>query len=152
MYAKYIVLFCLLGLSALLPAQAADQNRINIRIFPSQVLSITTAKDSKNNNHPYASNRENHRNELTASNLYGYQIKLINEKQQPQANNTIHQTKQAENKEDCSSDSKLIYSKTSFTIDQKIPTSHYSYSQRELLNKCVTPEADRMLVYLIVTQ
>jgi hypothetical protein len=150
MYAKYIVLFCLLGLSALLPAQAADHNRINIRIFPSQVLSITTAKDSKNNNNPKASNQESHKNELIASNLYGYQIKLIDEKQSPQTN--IIQTRQMEKTDDCLFNSKLIYSKTSSAIEQKIPTSHLSPIQRENLNKCLISKADRTLVYLIITQ
>lgn len=149
MYAKYIVLFCLLGLSALLPAQAVDQNRVNIRIFPSQVLSIITAKDSKNNNYTHPSNVENYRNELVASNLYGYQIKVINETQSPQTNisNTKHIAKP-----DCSFNSKLIYTKTSFAIDQKVATSPLSPTQREILNKCVTSETSRMLVYLIITQ
>lgn len=150
MYTKCILLLCLLGLSALISAQAADQNRINIRIFPSQVLSITTAKDSKSSDSPQPSKSVNYRNELTASNLYGYQIKLINAKQSSQTNTA--DIKNPENKDDCSFKSKLIYSKTSSTIDQKIPTSHLPYSQREALNKCLISDTNRMLVYLIITQ
>jgi hypothetical protein len=150
MYVKCILFLCLLGLSAFSSAQTADQTRINIRIFPSQVLSITTAKDSKNSDYSQTSNSVNYRNELTASNLYGYQIKLINAKQSSQTN--IADIKHTENKDDCLFNSKLIYSKTSSTIDQKIPTSHLSPIQRENLNKCLISKADRMFVYLIITQ
>lgn len=150
MYVKCILLLCLLGLSALLSAQTAEQIRINIRIFPSQVLSITTAEDSKSNDYSQTSNSIKYRNELTASNLYGYQIKLINAKQSSQTN--IADIKNTENKDDCSFNSKLVYSKTSSTIDQKIPASHLSPIQRENLNKCLIHNADRMLVYLIITQ
>lgn len=139
-----------MGLSTLLSAQTAEQIRINIRIFPSQVLSITTAEDSKSNDYSQTSNSANYRNELTASNLYGYQIKLINAKQSSQTN--IADIKHTENKDDCSFNSKLVYSKTSSTIDQKIPTSHLSPIQRENLSKCLIHNADRMLVYLIITQ
>lgn len=145
MYAKYIVLCCLLGLSALLPAQAADQNRINIRIFPSQVLSITTAQDSQNNTHIPSSNPEHRRKELTASNLYGYQIKLINEKQSPIIQPTVI-------KDECSVGSELVYTKISSSIDQKISTSQLSTIQKEKLNKCLISSKDRMLVYVIITQ
>lgn len=139
-----------MGLSALLSAQTAEQIRINIRIFPSQVLSIITAKDSKSSDYSQTSNSVNYGNELTASNLYGYQIKLINAKQSSQTN--IANIKHTENKDDCSLNSKLIYSKTSSAINQKIPTSHLSLSQRENFNKCLISKADRMLVYLIITQ
>lgn len=139
-----------MGLSAFLSAQTAEQIRINIRIFPSQVLSITTAEDSKSSDYAQTSNSVNYRNELNASNLYGYQIKLINAKQSSQTN--IDDIKHTENKEDCSFNSKLIYSKTSSAINQKIPTSHLSSSQRENFNKCLISKADRMLVYLIITQ
>ncbi|WP_129533805.1 hypothetical protein [Chryseobacterium sp. 3008163] len=150
MYFKCIFFLCLLGLSALLSAQTAEQIRINIRIFPSQVLSITTAEDSKSNDYSQTSNSVNYGNELTASNLYGYQIKLINAKLTSQTD--IADIKHTENKEDCSFNSKLVYSKTSSTINQKIPTSHLSHTQREVLNKCFTSETNRMLVYLIITQ
>ncbi|MDQ0593576.1 hypothetical protein QFZ37_001945 [Chryseobacterium ginsenosidimutans] len=132
MYAKYIVLFFLLGISALLPAQTAEQNRINIRIFPAQILSLTTAPDSKKNTQ-----------ELTVSNLYGYQIKVLNEKQ---TNNS--QTNQNKIKDNCIPESKLIYSKTSSAIEQKMPT----YSQIENLRKCIISNENRTLVYLIMTQ
>jgi len=150
MYAKYIVLFCLLGLSALLPAQAADQNRINIRIFPSQVLSVTTVHDSKNDEGTETYNRTNQKKELTASNLYGYQIKLINEKQSSQTG--IIDTRPSEKTNECSFHSKLIYSKTSSATDQKIPTSYLAPIQRENLNKCLLSTEDKLFVYLIITQ
>lgn len=139
-----------MGLSALLSAQTAEQIRINIRIFPSQVLSITTAEDSKSSDYSQTSSSVNSGNELTASNLYGYQIKLINAKLTSQTD--IADIKHTENKEDCSFNSKLVYSKTSSTINQKILTSHLSHTQREVLNKCFTSETNRMLVYLIITQ
>ncbi|MCU7616893.1 hypothetical protein NZ698_06765 [Chryseobacterium sp. PBS4-4] len=144
MYAKYIVFAFLLGISALLPAQSADQTRINIRIFPSQVLSIATAKDSQ---HAVINKHQNNDNKLVASNLYGYQIKLLNEEH---TNTKLPET--FNDKKNCSSESKLIFSQTSSSIDQKIPTSHLSAASKDLLNKCVTSENDRMLVYLIITQ
>ncbi len=150
MYAKYIVFFFLLGLLTLLPAQSADQNRINIRIFPSQVLSITTAKDLKHSNQYNYSSQKQNRNELRASNLYGYQIKLLNENKLLQTNTS--QSKQNKNQNNCPSDSKLIYSKTSSGTDHKIPTQYPIYSQREIINKCTISETDRMLVYVIITQ
>jgi hypothetical protein len=144
MFAKYIVLAFLLGVSALLPAQSADQTRINIRIFPSQVLSFATAKESQNTN---TIKDQKNINQLTASNLYGYQIKLLNEKN---SNNTQPGT--IKQKKNCSAESKLIFSQTSSSIDLKIPASHLSTASRDLLNKCAISETERMLVYLIITQ
>lgn len=148
MYAKYIVLFFLLGLSTLLPAQAADQNRINIRIFPSQVLSITTAKDSRQSGQDKDQSSQKHNNELRASNLYGYQIKLLNESQ----SQTHSQIQQDTNTNTCSSGSKLIYSKTSSGVDHKIPLQHLTQFQKEIIDKCSISGTDRSLVYLIITQ
>lgn len=150
MYAKCMVLFCLFGLSALLSAQSADQNRINIRIFPSQVLSITTAKDLQNTHHINTIKQAIKEKELLASNLYGYQIKLLNESQFSTKN--IDTTKVIESKANCNSQSTLIYSKYSSGINQKISTSHIINSQKEAVNKCFTSQSEKMLVYLIITQ
>jgi len=147
MYAKYIVLFCLFGLSALLSAQAADQVRINIRIFPSQVLSIATAKDSQNASQNNASKTNNSiSKELMVSNLYGYQIKLLNENH-PAASQTEQKTD-----DKCKSESKLIYSNTSSGVNQKIPTAQFISDHSKNLNKCVTSDTKKMMVYLIITQ
>lgn len=146
MYAKCIVLFCLLGLSALISAQSADQIRLNIRIFPSQVLSIATAQDSHPTNQVKNSSKTNTQKELVVSNLYGYQIKLLNEKHQ-----NVTSTTPKIQEDDCKDESKLIYSRTSSAVNQKIPTTYFASAQK-MLNKCLTSNTEKMLVYLIITQ
>jgi hypothetical protein len=141
MYTKHILFAFLLGLSALLSAQSTDQARINIRIFPSQVLSIKpTLKSDK-------TVKTKEQMELTASNLYGYQIKLFSE-----THSTDSKSEQNKRKENCFPESKLIYSLTTSAIDQKITTQNYIQSQKENINKCITSDTNRMFVYLIVTQ
>ncbi|MCY0976464.1 hypothetical protein PGH12_04795 [Chryseobacterium wangxinyae] len=142
MYAKYIVLFCLLGLSALLPAQAVDHNRINIRIYPAQVLSISSGSDLNKNSNTQKNIEASERRELIVSNLYGYQIKTLSERSDDQAEKRL-------STKDCPPNSRLLYQRTSSSADQRIGTTNYS----EVFDKkCTSSNNERLLVYLIITQ
>lgn len=146
MYAKYIVIFFLLGLSTLLSAQSADNIRINIKIYPSQVLAIATAKDSQNINH---STKDTYlgKSELKVSALYGSQIRLLNEKYK---NGT--QDEKSKDVSKCPRQSKMIYSKSSGVMDDTITTSHFSSDSKSSNAKCAIADNSKMLVYLIITQ
>jgi len=141
MCGKYFILFCLF-LTTLLAAQEADHNRISIRLFPTQILSLTTAKELSDQNQNI---KRQNRNELRASNLYGYQIRLMKEEQlaETPTNNSENQS--------YFSESQLIFSTTSSTTDHKItPTfladNNIIRDQRNVNNNTGT------VVYLIITQ
>lgn len=137
MCGKYFILFCLL-LTTLLAAQEASHSRINVRLFPTQILSVTTAKELSDKNQNI---KKENKNELTASNLYGYQIKVVKE-QQNEANGNSFENKSY------FSESKLIYSTTSSTTDYKITTAFLANNDtiHDKLN------INNTVIYLIITQ
>jgi len=140
MCGKYFILFCLL-LTTLLAAQEVSHSRINVRLFPTQILSVTTAKELSDKNQNI---KKKNKNELTASNLYGYQIKVMKEQQNETTGNNF------ENKS-YFSESKLIYSTTSSTTDHKITTAFLANNDT-IHDKRNINNINNTVIYLIITQ
>ncbi len=140
MCGKYFILFCLL-LTTLLAAQEASHSRINVRLFPTQILSVTTAKELSDKNQNI---KKENKNELTASNLYGYQIKVLKEQQNETTGNNF------ENKSYLS-ESKLIYSTTSSITDHKITTAFLANNDT-IHDKRNINNINNTVIYLIITQ
>lgn len=148
MYVRYMLLSCLLGISAILSAQGTDQTRLNIRIFPVQTMSVHTSNDSAENQKQSPSQISSR--EITVSSVYGYQIQVRNENNPDKKKEMT--TLQKNSTKNCETDPLLLYTSTLAEINKKLLLTNIISEKHRAAAGCITDDAGKMYVYTIISQ
>ncbi len=146
-----LVFFCILCIFAILPAQSADQTRLNVRIFPLQSLSVQTTNDlnaEQRHSDPAISAATR---EITVSSVYGYQIKVLGENDPSSISSSAASQKKLH--KNCGISSRLLYVSNIPEINRIISLTNISSKDNDVTEDWrKKKEVSNLYVYTIITQ
>lgn len=147
MYAK--IIFFLFFTGALMPvyAQYSEANVLNVRILPVQILSLNQSVAPKNgveNKQSQNNVSDSGMNYLTVSNIYGFQIKVLQQCSEEKLIPTVPENA-------CYKAVALTHVNTG-VAEQRIPVAYTAIEQAVKKAACSENSGTPLMVYTIISQ